>query len=110
MGLFFCIGVPLLLLLIPWWNGLQRRRALAERQRMLAERFGQDIAVRIMRRDVWQDQTLEMLLESRGKPVDVKERVWKARTKHTLCYDPIGKNRYALRIHLEDGIVVGWDG
>lgn len=102
MGFAFCIGLPLLLLLIPWWN----RR---ERYRELATRFGPDAAVRIMRSEIWQGQTLEMLLESRGKPDDVKERVLKARTKHTLCYGQTGKNRFATRVHLEEGIVVGWD-
>jgi hypothetical protein len=50
-----------------------------------------------------------MPVASLGQPLDVKERVLKSKTKHTYCYQQTAKNRFALKIHLEDGIVVGWD-
>ncbi len=33
----------------------------------------------------------------------------KTKTKQILKYEQTAKNRYDTRIHLEDGIVVGWD-
>jgi len=39
----------------------------------------------------------------------IDEKVLKSKTKQTWKYQPTGVNRYALRIHLDDEIVVGWD-
>jgi hypothetical protein len=85
------------------WRKNKRRRE------SLTARFGAKIAALIMNRQVWQGATYEMLLESRGAPADVKEHVLKTKTKHTFCYDRVAKNRFKLRVHLEGGIVVGWD-
>lgn len=79
------------------------------RHSALAGRFGPVIADRILANEYWQGATWEMLIESIGKPADIRESVLKTKTKHTYCYQPIAKNRYALRVHLEDGVVVGWD-
>jgi hypothetical protein len=85
------------------WRKNERRRE------SLSARFGAQVADLIMRGKVWQGATREMLLESHGAPEDVKEHVLKTKTKHTFCYKRIAKNRFALRVHLEDGVVVGWD-
>lgn len=84
------------------WRGYSRWNELVTR-------FGEDAARRIQRKEVWQGETAEMLLASFGKPLDVKEHVLKKSTKHTYCYQRIARNRYGLRVHLEDGTVVGWD-
>jgi hypothetical protein len=81
----------------------------AARRRKLVTRLGDDVAVLIMRGQFWQGQTAEMLIEARGRPHDIDERVLKKATRHVFKYKPTGRNRYALRITLEDGEVVGWD-
>lgn len=81
----------------------------AARRRRLVERFGEAAAKAILEHRFWQGATRDMMIESLGSPVDVKESVYKTKVKHTYCYQPVAKNRYALRLYLEDGVVVGWD-
>jgi hypothetical protein len=50
-----------------------------------------------------------MMIEALGQPVHVDERVLKTKTVHTFKYRPLGKNRFGLRISLENGVVKGWD-
>jgi hypothetical protein len=50
----------------------------------------------------------EMLLESRGRPDDCDESVYKAKRKEVWKYGQTGKNRYKEKIIIENGIVVGW--
>ena len=85
-------------------------RAAAEARRLnLIARFGAEAAALILAGRYWQGATSEMLIESLGRPADVKERVLKTKTKHTYCYQLVAKNRFALKVHLENGVVVGWD-
>lgn len=64
---------------------------------------------RLMRGDVWQGETHEQLRDSMGRPLDIDQQVMKTKTKEVWKYRQKAKNQYALRIFLEDGIVVGWD-
>jgi len=95
-------------------------RAAAEREREeakardarsanLRERFGPENAQRIMAGRYWLGATAEMIREALGTPSDIRERVLKTKTKVTLCYHPTSKKRFALKIHLENDVVVGWD-
>lgn len=84
--------------------------ARKERHAALISRFGFDDAIRIVRGEVWQGQTEVMLLEARGAPADQDEHVMKTKTKRTYKYGAQGGNRYTLRVMLEDGVVVGWEG
>lgn len=83
--------------------------ALAARHASLRARFGDDAANGIIGGRYWQGATMEMMRESLGAPADIREKVYKAKTKTTLCYRPIDARRYELKVHFEDGIVVGWD-
>ena len=96
----------------------QRARELAaataeewrrQRQASLEARFGIDIAAAVWKHEYWRGATTEMIIESLGTPVDIREKVYKTKTKTTYCYRPFGSKRYALKIHFEDSIVVGWD-
>ncbi|HEY5373748.1 MAG TPA: hypothetical protein VIK01_08670 [Polyangiaceae bacterium] len=80
-----------------------------ERYAALETRFGIDVAQAILKHEYWQGATVDMITESLGEPADVKQRIYKTKTKATYCYKPIGVKRYALRIHFENGAVVGWD-
>lgn len=79
------------------------------RHQKLAHRFNsEEIATAIMRRQIWQGMTSEMLQESRGKPEERDQSVFKAKIKETWKYEKFGKNRFKLRVMLENGVVVGW--
>jgi len=87
-------------------------RAAAEkaaRRERLTQKFGAAAAEKIERHEIWQGATVEMLVESRGTPAEVDERVMATKTKHVYKYDQFGKNRFRLRITIENGIVVGWE-
>jgi type II secretory pathway pseudopilin PulG len=117
------IGVLGAVALIVWWNVHQKRkRAAAERaaqeavqmahqQRFqhLAGRFGEQAAHAIMAGNIWMGATAEMVLEALGPPIDTDEKVYKTKTKHVYKYWPTGANRYAYRVTLENGVVVGWE-
>jgi hypothetical protein len=86
------------------------RRAQVEAHRDgLVARFGAENADRLLRREIWQGQTTEMLIEARGAPANIDERVTAKMTRHVYKYDQQGKNRYRLRVTLENGVVVGWE-
>ena len=89
----------------------ERARIQAEQARLaaLTGKFGPENAARVMRGEIWQGQTAEMLVEALGKPADIDEKVLKTKTRHIYKYRPMGANRYRLRITLENGLVVGWE-
>jgi hypothetical protein len=81
-----------------------------KRKQVLLNKYGDvELVNRIMQKAFWQGQTQEQLLDSLGRPLDTDERVLKTKTKEIWKYNRVGKNRYGLRITLENGVVVGWD-
>lgn len=85
----------------------EQRRLAAERQRLI-DKYGIVDAERILARQVWQGMTHEQLIESWGNPVDQEVEIKRAKTKETWKYNQIGRNRYASRVFLENGVVIGW--
>ena len=80
-----------------------------KRERLM-EKYGDATLVdNLMQGMFWQGQTEEQLLDSLGKPLDIDHKVLKTKTKETWKYQETGKNRYALKIIIENGLVVGWD-
>jgi len=57
----------------------------------------------------WQGQTEDQLKDSLGEPADVDQKVLKTKTKEIWKYYESGKNRYDLKVTIENGEVVGWD-
>ena len=69
----------------------------------------EEIVSRILNQSLWIGQTTSQLLDSLGNPVDISE--WR-NTKEfgeTWKFFRTGKNRYALKIYLENDQVSGWD-
>lgn len=64
---------------------------------------------KLMSRSFWQGQTGEQLTDSLGLPEDINEQVLKTMKKEIWKYDKTGNNRYALKITIENGKVIGWD-
>ncbi len=96
-------GALVLVALVCVWAYLQRRK-------QLTAKYGDpEIARRIMKRVLWQGETQEQLLESLGTPADTDQKVLKTKSKEVWKYRPVGKNRFGLKVTLDDGIVVAWD-
>ena len=85
------------------------RQTRRRRESLLAKYGDPGLVEQLLRHRFWVGMTAEQLLDSRGKPVGIDEKVLKSKTKQTWKYQPTGVNRYALRIHLDNEIVVGWD-
>lgn len=99
-------AVIILGILAVGWLDVNRRKI---RHQRLTQRFlSKEIATAIMRRRIWQGMTSDMLQESRGKPDERDQSVFKAKIKETWKYEKVGKNRFKLRVMLENGVVVGW--
>lgn len=76
----------------------------------LRGKYGDEAVVRkLMDGWVWQGQTVEQLTDSLGKPAEVDRTVLKTKTKEVWKYGHRGRNRYGVRVTLEDGLVVGWE-
>ena len=58
---------------------------------------------------LWVGATTDMVIAMLGHPDDTDERVLKTKTKTTLKYASTGANRYALRVFVEEDVVVGWE-
>jgi uncharacterized protein YecT (DUF1311 family) len=113
------VGLSILFVVLRVFRKIRRRQQLAaaqklfERQRdaewqRLVAKYGAEIAARIAAHKVWQGMTVEQLIKSWGNPADIDCEIVKTRKKETWKYVPTGKNRFANRIYLENGIVIGW--
>lgn len=79
-----------------------------QRRKYLVEKYGLEIAEKIIAKEVWQGMTCEQLIDSWGRPEDRDETVYKTKTKQTWKYGNNGKNRYRQRVYVENDCVVGW--
>ena len=80
-----------------------------KRERLTKKYGNSEIVERIMNSEVWQGATEEHVLDSLGKPLDIDQKVLKTKTKEIWKYEQVAKNRYALKVVIENGVVVGWD-
>lgn len=90
-------------------RGAAQAAADQARREDLVTSFGPEVADRIVRREIWQGMSAEMLTKSRGTPSDIDEKVLKTGTQHIYKYTQSGASRYALRVTLDDGVVVDWN-
>ena len=104
------MGIVVLVVLVAGiWFG-SRALAKSRRRKWLLAKYGDATLVEaIMRRQIWQGQSSEQLADSRGRPVDIDEKVMKTRKREVWKYRQTGRGRFALRITLDDDVVVGWD-
>ncbi len=89
---------------------LYKRFQHSRRIEYLTNRHSDELIVqRILAKEMWEGQTAEQLTDSLGHPagVDIKQM---ARRKREIWKDnQTGKNRYALRITLDNDVVTGWE-
>jgi len=83
--------------------------ALHKRVRLMMKYKDDELVESLMDESFWRGQTADELTDSLGEPLDVDQKVMKTKVREVWKYEQTGKNRYALKITLEDGIVVGWD-
>lgn len=80
-----------------------------KRKEYLVGKYGNgDLVEDLINGIIRQGMTEEMVVDSWGPPVDVDERVFKTKTSRTFKYHQTGRNQFASRVKLENGIVVGW--
>ena len=104
LEVLFAIAV---LLFVVWGarSAINRNR----RQHLLAKYGDLAVVERIMARKVWQGMSVEQLIDSWGRPVDVGRKVYKTKSVETYKYNQTGRNRFASRVTVEGGQVVGWE-
>ncbi|WP_321323532.1 hypothetical protein [Thiomicrorhabdus sp.] len=79
------------------------------REHLMEKYKNKEIVDLIMSKSFWQGQNEEQLIDSLGKPLDIDQKVLKTKTKEVWKYHQTAKNRYSLKITLENGLVVGWE-
>lgn len=82
---------------------------LAKRMRLTLKYKDENLVDELLNETFWQGQTAEQLRDSLGEPLDIDQKVLKTKVKEVWKYEQTGKNRYGLKITLDDGVVVGWD-
>ncbi len=80
-----------------------------KRQRLMKKYGDKRIVDLIMRHTVWQGQTAEQVIDSMGRSEAVDRKVLKTKTKEVWKCQATGKNRYAVKVILEDDVVIGWE-
>ena len=79
------------------------------RREALMQKYGDSVIVqRIMKQQFWQGQTVEQLIDSLGAPHAVDEKVMKSKIRKTFKYNRMGRNRFGLRVVLENDLVTEW--
>jgi hypothetical protein len=100
--------IPLIIAVLVLWAVIDIIRRRLRRRALMAKYGDKRIIDAILRKEVWQGMSQEMLVDSRGAPEDQDETIYKTKTKRTYKYGRTGKNRFRERIYIENGSVVGW--
>jgi hypothetical protein len=112
-GLKLLAGVAAVVVVVVWYRvarARERARRVEARRAALLEKYGdKDIVERIMKGELWQRQTSEQVYDSLGPPVDIDEILLRKNMRRTWKYHPTGRHRFALRVILDNDIVIGWD-
>lgn len=87
-----------------------KKKKRGDRQEYLMTKYRDEILVsKIMGGHFWEGQTSEQLADAIGQPIEVDEKQLKTKRTEIWKYDSQGRNRFGLRITIENGVVVGWD-
>lgn len=88
---------------------LHRQRKAKRRANLLLKYGDPGLVQKILDGMVWAGQTKDELLDALGHPVEVDSKLMKTRSREIWKYHPAGKNRFGLRVTLDDGRVAAWD-
>ena len=87
----------------------QKKKAKDRLDYLVGKYKDEEVVRRILGGYFWQGQTKEQLVDSIGHPLAIDSKVLRTTVREVWKYSRTGKNRYGLRVTLEDGLVVGWD-
>jgi hypothetical protein len=88
----------------------RKKREQEERKTYLRSKYADEpLVAKLIAREFWKGQTTEQLKDSLGPPVAVDDKLLKTIKREIWKYNQHGKNRYRLRITVEEDLVVGWD-
>ena len=89
-----------------------REEEMDKRKEGLIEKYGEDIAQKIINKELFIDMTKEMLVDALGYPSNEKETVTREKTTKKYYYHPRRTQQnttvYGLEVTLEDNVVGGW--
>ena len=116
-GSTFIILLLVIIVYSIWYNDKKKKERILCLEKRKKERIAyltnkyhdQEIVNRIMDEKFWQGQTSEQLIDSIGTPLDIDEKILKTKKTEIWKYHSDGRNRFRIRITLEQDIVVGWD-
>lgn len=114
IGGLSCLGAPSFafgaLAGLMSYSGRNKAIATWTRRCQLARRYGGfHAADNIQRGVLWQGEPEQALIASLGRPVARDEKVTRRSIRYVYKYHMTGKNRYGLRVTVENGVVTGWD-
>lgn len=78
------------------------------REHLMAKYSDANLVDIIMQKKIFEGMSTEQLIDSWGHPVAKDHKVLKTKISETFKYNQTGRNRFASRVMLENGIVVGW--
>lgn len=88
----------------------QVKQELEMRTNYLQEKYQDEAIVqRMMDKTVWEGMTAAQLFDTFGEPEGIDQKYLKKVSREVWKYNRQGQNRYASKITLENGAVVGWD-
>ena len=83
-------------------------RPVVRRQRLIAKYDDMALAERIIRREIWEGQTADELLDSLGRPAAIDVKKLKTKKKEIWKHSRENKRCFRLRVTFDDDIVVKW--
>lgn len=88
----------------------EKKKQANEKKEYLDKKYNNsELVEKILNQTVWLGQTSEQVIDTLGEPEDTDEKVLKTKKKETWKYFQTGKNRYAFKVFIENGKVIGWD-
>jgi hypothetical protein len=110
-AVWMLVGIPIaIIIIIILAQSAAAAKAKEERRKRINEKYGiTPLAQKLIDGTIWTGETAEQLIDSLGRPLDIDQKVLKTKKKEIWKYNRTGENRYALKITLDNDVVVGWD-
>ena len=105
----FVVPSIIAIIIIALWIWISNETKKSRRKEWFEKYKDESIVEKIMSKTIWQGETTEQVLDSLGNPAAIDNKILKTKKKEIWKYNPIARNRYSLKIILENDIVVGWD-
>lgn len=104
------VGIVVVLIVVFVTQKIFASIAEGRRKKHIYSRYGRSaLAEQLIKKTIWVGETARQLGDSLGSPLDIDQKRLKTKKKEIWKYYRTGSNRYALKITLDDDVVVGWD-